>query len=525
MADIKTKQSKKGTIKTLDKNVIQVQKFKDKLISAKDKTKETYENNYNSGTEYAINEISKQADSMPNNIYKVNKVGKNNFQQTRENLTKVQENIKNLKRKSKIKQRVKNITKIRKNTTKATRATIKTANKTIKGTEKTAKATINTSKKAVQVAKTTAKATGRAIQATVKATIATIKAIILASKALISAIIAGGWVAIFIIIIICLIGLICTSVFGIFFSSEKEVNGKTMSSVVSEINIEFTNKITDIQNNTEHDDYEINSNRAEWKDVISIYAVEIGNGEEQTDVITLDDKKVEKLKEIFWKMNTISSKVEEIEKDIEIIDENGNTKTEKQKRKVLYIDVTSKTIEEMAKEYNFNKKQKEQLAELRKKEYASMWNNVIYGSSIGSQDIVQVAKQQIGNVGGQPYWSWYGFTSRVEWCACFVSWCANECGYIEAGIIPKFASVNVEGVPWFKTCGVWKESGYNPKAGDIIFFDWDNDAESDHTGIVEKVENGTVYTIEGNTSGDSCKQKEYSINSNVILGYGTPIYN
>lgn len=525
MADIKTKQSKKGTIKTLDKNVIQVQKFKDKLISAKDKTKETYENNYNSGTEYAINEISKQADSMPNNIYKVNKVGKNNFQQTRENLTKVQENIKNLKRKSKIKQRVKNITKIRKNTTKATRATIKTANKTIKGTEKTAKATINTSKKAVQVAKTTAKATGRAIQATVKATIATIKAIILASKALISAIIAGGWVAIFIIIIICLIGLICTSVFGIFFSSEKEVNGKTMSSVVSEINIEFTNKIADIQNNTEHDDYEINSNRAEWKDVISIYAVEIGNGEEQTDVITLDDKKVEKLKEIFWKMNTISSKVEEIEKDIEIIDENGNTKTEKQKRKVLYIDVTSKTIEEMAKEYNFNKKQKEQLAELRKKEYASMWNNVIYGSSIGSQDIVQVAKQQIGNVGGQPYWSWYGFTSRVEWCACFVSWCANECGYIEAGIIPKFASVNVEGVPWFKTCGLWKERGYTPKAGDIIFFDWDNDDESDHTGIVEKVENGTVYTIEGNTSGDSCKQKEYSINSNVILGYGTPMYN
>ena len=525
MADIKTKQSKKGTIKTLDKNVIQVQRFKDKLISAKDKTKETYANNYNSGTEYAINEISKKTESMPNNIYKVNKVGKNNFQQTRENLSKVQDNIKNLKRKSKIKQRVKNITKIRKNTTKATGTAIKTANKTIKGTEKTAKATIKTSQKAVQVAKTTAKATGRAIQATIKATITTIKAIILASKALISAIIAGGWIAIFIIIIICLIGLICTSVFGIFFSSEKEVKGKTMSSVVSEINMEFTNKITDIQNNTEHDDYEINSNRAEWKDVISIYAVEISNGKEQTDVITLDDKKVEKLKEIFWKMNTISSKVEEIEKDIEVTDENGNTKTEKQKRKVLYIDVTSKTIDEMGKEYNFNQKQKEQLAELRKKEYASVWNNVIYGSSVGSQDIVQVAKQQIGNVGGQPYWSWYGFTSRVEWCACFVSWCANECGYIEAGIIPKFASVNVEGVPWFKTCGLWKERGYTPKAGDIIFFDWDNDDESDHTGIVEKVENGTVYTIEGNTSGDSCKQKEYSINSNVILGYGTPMYN
>ena len=184
-----------------------------------------------------------------------------------------------------------------------------------------------------------------------------------------------------------------------------------MSSVVSEINTEFTNKITDIQNSTEHDDYEINSNRAEWKDVISIYAVEISNGEEQTDVITLDDKKVKKLKEIFWKMNMISSRVEEIEKNIEITDENGNTKIEKQKRKVLYIDVTSKTIEEMAKVYNFNKKQKEQLAELRKEEYSSVWNNVIYGSSVGSQDIVQVALAQVGNVGGQPYWSWYGFTS------------------------------------------------------------------------------------------------------------------
>jgi len=179
----------------------------------------------------------------------------------------------------------------------------------------------------------------------------------------------------------------------------------------------------------------------------------------------------------------------------------------------------------MAKEYNFNPKQKEQLAELGKKEYASMWNNVIYGSSVGSQDIVQVAKQQIGNVGGQPYWSWYGFTSRVEWCACFVSWCANQCNYIEEGIIPKFASVNVEGVPWFKTCGLWQEGGYIPKAGDIIFFDWDNDEEADHTGIVEKAENGTVYTIEGNTSGDSCKEKEYSINSTMILGYGTPMYN
>ena len=126
-----------------------------------------------------------------------------------------------------------------------------------------------------------------------------------------------------------------------------------------------------------------------------------------------------------------------------------------------------------------------------------MWSQVIYGSS-GNSDIVAVAQSQIGNVGGQPYWSWYGFNSRVEWCAYFVSWCANECGYIEKGIIPKFAACESEGVSCFKACGLWQEGGYIPKTGDIIFFDWadKHDDSADHVGIVEKVENGRVYTIE-----------------------------
>ena len=130
----------------------------------------------------------------------------------------------------------------------------------------------------------------------------------------------------------------------------------------------------------------------------------------------------------------------------------------------MYITVKKKSVEEMIEKYNMNNKQKEQLAEIRKEEYLSMWSNVLYGSSAGSNDIVQVAFSQIGNVGGQPYWSWYGFSSRVEWCACFVSWCANECGYIDAGIIPKFAGCQIEGVTWFKTCGLWQERGYSPKA-------------------------------------------------------------
>ena len=140
--------------------------------------------------------------------------------------------------------------------------------------------------------------------------------------------------------------------------------------------------------------------------------------------------------------------------------------------------------------------------------------------------IVEVARSQIGNVGGEPYWSWYGFTERVEWCACFVSWCANKCGYISSGIIPKFSGC-INGVDWFKDRGQWIGNSFEPSPGMIIFFDWDDedeqDGNADHVGIVEKVENGRVYTIEGNTS-DSCRQRSYPVGYYQILGYGIPDY-
>ena len=140
--------------------------------------------------------------------------------------------------------------------------------------------------------------------------------------------------------------------------------------------------------------------------------------------------------------------------------------------------------------------------------------------------IVEVARSQIGNVGGEPYWSWYGFTERVEWCACFVSWCANKCGYLSSGIIPKFSGC-INGVDWFKDHGQWIGNSFEPSPGIIIFFDWNDedgqDGKADHVGIVEKVENGRVYTIEGNTS-DSCRQRSYPVGYYQILGYGIPNY-
>ena len=143
-----------------------------------------------------------------------------------------------------------------------------------------------------------------------------------------------------------------------------------------------------------------------------------------------------------------------------------------------------------------------------------------------SELIVEVAISQIGNVGGEPYWSWYGFTERVEWCACFVSWCANKCGYLQSGTIPKFSGC-INGVDWFKDRGQWIGNSFEPSPGMIIFFDWDDedgqDGNADHVGIVEKVENGRVYTIEGNTS-DSCRQRSYPVGYYQILGYGVPDY-
>ncbi|MGF7004439.1 hypothetical protein M2149_002854 [Lachnospiraceae bacterium PFB1-21] len=143
-------------------------------------------------------------------------------------------------------------------------------------------------------------------------------------------------------------------------------------------------------------------------------------------------------------------------------------------------------------------------------------------TSGGNQAIVEVALSQLGNVGGQPYWSWYGFGGRVEWCACFVSWCAEQCGYIEVGIIPKFAGC-VQGSNWFKEQGQWQDRNFEPSAGHIIFFDWEGDGVTDHVGIVEKCEDGIVYTVEGN-SGDACKQRNYAVGNSSIYGYGTPSY-
>lgn len=163
------------------------------------------------------------------------------------------------------------------------------------------------------------------------------------------------------------------------------------------------------------------------------------------------------------------------------------------------------------------------LTELLGERFDDLWRTVLYGGSDPGGDLVAVALSQVGNVGGEPYWSWYGFSTRVEWCACFVSWCAEQCGYLDAGVIPKFSGC-IQGSNWFKERGQWQDRTYEPQPGDIIFFDWATDGGPDglcdHVGIVERVEAGRVYTVEGN-SGDMCCNNSYPLGYEEIYGYGT----
>ena len=144
----------------------------------------------------------------------------------------------------------------------------------------------------------------------------------------------------------------------------------------------------------------------------------------------------------------------------------------------------------------------------------------VNGSRVGNQAIIDLALSQVGQVGGQPYWSWYGFSSRVEWCATFVSWCMNRIGHSEV----RYASCQYGGVPYFQGEGRWANGGYTDLvAGDVIFFDWEGDGKANHTGLVIGTDGEYVYTVEGN-SGDTCRTKKYAINSNVIMGYGLMNY-
>ena len=560
MADIKTKESVRGTVKTIDRAAVASERIKSAAVRTKD-TADTAEKNAapaeTSPQEYGAQQIKDTVRRcVAETEVQLQKRGQRGFSDAKRNAGKARDKIQKCKDAFKGTQPKKAtqqaVQKAGKGTLKTAqsagkgsvkvaqkgvktaqqtgRAAVKTAQTTAKTAKVTAKASAKAAQKTVQAAKAAAKATVQAVKVAAKATVAAVKAIIAGTKALIAAIAAGGWAAVAIILVLCVIGLIAGSCFGIFFSGEDNGTGQTMRQVVQEINADYQLQIDATRVSSTYDELEMSGSRAVWPEVLAVYAVKTTTDpDDPQEVATVDNAKKAILKDIFWRMNELSSRTESKTEEVitETDDGHGNIveTTTTVTRTYLYITVSHKTADEMADLFNFNADQRQQLSELLAEENRSMWSAVLYGIYFGDDSIVTVALSQIGNVGGQPYWSWYGFESRVEWCACFVSWCANECGYIDGGVIPKFAGC-VNGVQWFKDRGQWQDGSFEPSAGQIIFFDWDNkgssgpqDGQSDHVGIVEKCENGIVYTIEGN-SGDSCRQNQYPVGYYEILGYG-----
>lgn len=373
MADIKVKDIAKKGVKTINKAVVQTERFKDNIVRTKEKAEETVGNDINSN-EYASNEIKFATDrAFDESVNQFNKQGQKSFMKTKENYQKSKAKIKQLKKKIKDKRKVKS-------TVKNTKTAIKTSKEVAKKTEKTAKETIKASKRTMQIAKETAKRTAQGVKVAIKTTISAIKAIIAGTKALVAAIVAGGWVAVIVIIVICLVALMCSSIFGIFFSSQKtSANSITMNTVVAECNQEFSDKLQSIQDSNPHDDYVLEGSMASWKDVLTVYTIKQSNGVNQQDVMTIDDNKKNVIKQIFWDMNSLTSEVKD-----EMVTEQGTNADEMPKRvqkKVLHIKINTKTLEQMKNDYHFSPAQNKQLAELTDNRYASLWNGVIYGAT------------------------------------------------------------------------------------------------------------------------------------------------
>lgn len=295
--------------------------------------------------------------------------------------------------------------------------------------------TAKKSQKAVQATRQTAQKSREFIRKSAKATRNAIKAIIDGTKALINAIIAGGWFAIIVIIVLCLVGALASSFYGIFFSTETSESGMNISGVIQEINADYDNRIDELKSSGNYDSVEINGSKANWKDVLSIYAVRTTTDPDNPmEIATIDDNKKSILSTIFWDMNSIDSKTETRTetKEITSTDENGEevVTTEEVTIKVLIISISSKTADEMAQAYSFDDKQKSYLAELMNDSNDKLWSSIIFSTGnsnvdidIGSLDfgdeVVNETQKKIVTVATNS--ESYGISAKSGYCQAWVA--------------------------------------------------------------------------------------------------------
>ena len=591
MADIKTRDAVKGTIKTIDKAAVASERMKAAYAKTKDKAEQGYYADEGSVTEYAADRVSYASERVTEEgVHQFNKQGQKSVQTTQENIGKAKDKIADFKQKraakaaeqkmernmseqnglqirhgtasrsaapdmpqsgkskliktrqqsrKTIKTTARNTEKAVKSTAKGSvktaergvktaqatsKATIKTAEQTAKATKEAAKASAKAAQKAAQAAKATAKATAEATKTAVRATIAAVKAIIAGTKALISALIAGGWVSVVIILIVVLLGC-AVSLFG----------GGGGSNAYTPVSAEVEAYEPLIQK------YAKQYGIPEYVELIKAVMMQESGGRGldpmQAAEGSFNTRYPHEPNGIQDPEYSIECGVQELKAALISAEVENPIDMEHIKLALQGYNFGNGYISWAKTNYGgysyanaveFSTMQAQRLGweKYGDTQYpAHVLRYYPYGrafTSGGNQAIVEVALTQLGNEGGQPYWSWYGFDGRVEWCACFVSWCADQCGYLDSGIVPKF-SLCSDGADWFKGNGQWQDRRYEPTAGNIIFFDWDSDGIIDHVGIVERCENGIVYTVEGN-SGDACRQNQYGIGSSSIYGYGIPAY-
>lgn len=567
MADIKTKDAIKGTIKTLDKAAVASQRMKQVYISTKEKAETSTHATETSAEEYASDRIEAGTETvLYEGVHQFDKQGRKGVQATKGNYQKAKtaatqfkekrtakslqkqmikpngskaiktapQTTKTVKQsvssagqktiKTSVKGTAKTATKSVKTAEMTSKTAIKTSQQTAKAVQKTAQAPAKAAQKAAQAARTTAKATATAVKTAARATVTTVKAIIAATKALIAAIAAGGWVVVLIIIIVILFGA-AVAMFG----------GGSDSNAYIPVSAEVEAYEPLIQKYAKK--YDI----PEYVELIKAVMMQESGGRGldpmQAAEGSFNTRYPHEPNGIKDPEYSIECGVQELKAALISAEVENPLDMEHIKLALQGYNFGNGYISWAKNNYGgysyanaveFSTMQAEKLGwdSYGDTQYVShVLRYYPYGRAFaagGDQAIVEVALTQVGNQGGEPYWSWYGFDSRVEWCACFVSWCAEQCGYIESGLIPKFSGC-IDGSNWFKSNGQWADRNYEPKAGDIIFFDWEGDGSTDHVGIVEKCENGTVYTVEGN-SGDACRTRTYSVGSSAIYGYGLPKY-
>ena len=594
MADIKTRDVLKGTVKTIDKAATAAERMKSAYAKTKDKAEHGYYAEENSPNEYATVRVSGSMErTAKQGVHQFNKQGQKSVKETKENIIKGKDKIADFKEKraaqavkkkqsqgqqfsgsqgvshrnqytprqpsaqtakaaqqgnKNIKQAhgakgtiktakssVKFVVKTpAKSTVKATSKGVKTARRTsktaIKTTQQTAKAAHTTAKtttkavqKSAQAARTVAKATANAIKVSIKATISAVRAIIAATKALITAIIAGGWIAILIILIVVLFGALVSL-----------VGGNNSNSSYTPVSAEVEAYEPLIRT------YATQHGIPEYVELIKAVMMQEsggrGNDPMQASECGFNTQYSNSPNGITDPEYSINVGIQNLAACLKAAGTTSPIDLDNIKTALQGYNYGNGYISWALSNYGgytyanaveFSTMQAQRLGwdAYGDTQYVShVLRYYPFGrtTGVGRQAIVEVAAAQLGNQGGQPYWSWYGFNSRVEWCACFVSWCADQCGYIDSGTIPKF-SLCTDGIAWFQKQGQWQDGSYTPSAGHIIFFDWDGDGSSDHVGIVEKCENGIIYTIEGN-SNDACKQRSYTVGSSSICGYGIPLY-